>query len=239
MIDIDISGYRKAIEIFIVGYRIFYRHGAVRAPGGQHGRGEAFIRRDFFMMLQIMNGIVTSDRSPTPALAEVKKVYQEIKITAVDLAAGKVNIKNRYVFRDLSFVKGSWKIEENGAEIAAGALPKLDIAPGADREIALAKQDLARRYLYQNRQPEAMTLFAEFARHEDPELRAFGLAGQSVILARQGDFQKSAELLGTLWPDREKLDPAMRQLIDAALRFYSQASRRAVSRQTRSSECGA
>jgi beta-galactosidase len=86
---------------------------------------------------QVMNGIVTSDRSPTPALAEVKKVYQEIKITAVDLAAGKVNIKNRYVFRDLSFVKGSWKIEENGAEIASGALPTLDIAPGADREITL------------------------------------------------------------------------------------------------------
>ena len=86
---------------------------------------------------QVMNGIVTSDRSPTPALAEVKKVYQEIKITAVDLAAGKVNIKNRYVFRDLSFVKGSWKIEENGVEIASGALPTLDIAPGADREIAL------------------------------------------------------------------------------------------------------
>jgi serine/threonine-protein kinase len=104
--------------------------------------------------------------------------------------------------------------------------------PGADREIALAKQDLARRYLYQNRQPEAMTLFAEFARHEDPELRAFGLAGESVILARQGDFQKSAELLGSLWPEREKLDPAMRQLIDAALRIDSQASRRALSRES-------
>jgi len=38
--------------------------------------------------------------------------------------------------------------------------------------------------------------------------------------------------LGALWPEREKLDPAMRQLIDAALQFDQQASRRAMSRET-------
>ena len=106
--------------------------------------------------------------------------------------------------------------------------------PEADREIALARQDLARRYLYQNRQQEAMTLFDEFADDEDADLRAFGLAGQSVILARQGDYQRSAELLAQLWPLHEKLDLAMKQLIAAALRLDERASQREMSREASS-----
>jgi serine/threonine-protein kinase len=102
--------------------------------------------------------------------------------------------------------------------------------PHAEREVNLARQDLARRYLYHNRLAEAMALFAEFAKHEDLELRAFGLAGQSIVLARQGDYQKSAELLATLLPLREKLDPTMKELIAAALKLDEQASRRALGR---------
>src|SRR6185437_9176181 len=66
--------------------------------------------------------------------------------------------------------------------------------PEAEHEIRLANQDLARRYLYQDRQPEAMTLFAQFAALDDPDLQAFGLAGESVILARQRRYQESAAL---------------------------------------------
>jgi len=58
----------------------------------------------------------------------------------------------------------------------------------------------------------------------------FGLAGQSVILARQRDYQKSADLLTELGPLRERLDFAMKQLI-AALHLAAQASRRAMSRE--------
>ena len=76
-----------------------------------------------------------------------------------------------------------------------------------------------------------MTLFADFADDEDADLRAFGLAGQSVILARQGDYQRSAELLAELWPLHEKLDLAMKQLIAAALRLDERASQREMSRE--------
>ncbi len=104
--------------------------------------------------------------------------------------------------------------------------------PEAEHEILLARQDLARRYLYQDRQSEAMDLFRKFAESDDLELRAFGLAGQSVVLARQGKHQESAELLAKLWPLHEKLDFAMRRMILAALQADQQASRREHSRET-------
>ena len=103
--------------------------------------------------------------------------------------------------------------------------------PEAEREVSLARQDLARRYLYQNRQEEALALFAEFAQHAEPDERAFGLAGQSVILARQGAYQQSAELLAELSPLRDRLDLAMKRLIAAALQLDAEASRRAMSRE--------
>jgi serine/threonine-protein kinase len=104
--------------------------------------------------------------------------------------------------------------------------------PEAEHEILMARQDLARRYLYQDRQTEAMELFRKFAESDDPELRAFGLAGQSVVLARQGKHQESAEALAKLWPLHEKLDFAMRRMILAALQADQQASRREHSRET-------
>ena len=48
------------------------------------------------------NGIVFPDRSLHPAMWEVKKVYQPVRVEAVDLLAGKVAVTNRYFFSDLS-----------------------------------------------------------------------------------------------------------------------------------------
>ena len=48
-----------------------------------------------------INGLVDPDRKPHPQLAEVRKVYQPVKIEAVDLEAGKFRIINRFDFSDL------------------------------------------------------------------------------------------------------------------------------------------
>ena len=47
-----------------------------------------------------MNGLVSADRTPHPALFEVKKVYQYVRVTAVDLERGAVEIENLYDFTD-------------------------------------------------------------------------------------------------------------------------------------------
>ena len=84
-----------------------------------------------------MNGLVQADRKPNPHLAEVKKVYQSIKTTPVDLAAGKIRIRNKYGFIPLDFVEGSWEVAEDGVVISRGRLPKLSLAAGDSTDLTL------------------------------------------------------------------------------------------------------
>jgi beta-galactosidase len=74
------------------------------------------------------NGIVAPDRSPHPALHEVKKVYQYIKFKESNLKEGEISIKNIYDFTNLNQFQFSWKLLENGIEKASGVLPTLNIA---------------------------------------------------------------------------------------------------------------
>ncbi|MFN7993704.1 MAG: glycoside hydrolase family 2 TIM barrel-domain containing protein [Bryobacteraceae bacterium] len=86
------------------------------------------------------NGIVSADRTPHPALAEVKKVYQNIKVQPVDLLQGKIRIRNKHLFRDLSFVRGRWELEENGVVMERGNLPVLPIPPGGEQDASVPLQ---------------------------------------------------------------------------------------------------
>ena len=83
------------------------------------------------------DGIVAADRSPHPALHEVKKVYQEIKVHPLDLAAGKVLVENRYRFRSLDFVKLRWRVMADGRLIEEGALEPPAVLPGESGAIEL------------------------------------------------------------------------------------------------------
>ncbi|MBT3198448.1 MAG: DUF4981 domain-containing protein, partial [Phycisphaerales bacterium] len=83
------------------------------------------------------NGLVLPDRSPNPSLMEVKKVYQNIKVTPVDLAAGRVKIRNKYIFRDLSFVDASWELACNGKVADSGSLDRLKLDAGKTAEVTI------------------------------------------------------------------------------------------------------
>jgi len=81
------------------------------------------------------NGIVMPDRAPKPALFEVKKVYQSIKVHPVDLLNGIVNVENKYNFASLDFVNIEWELSENGDPVQKGKIQKLSVDPGAEKEI--------------------------------------------------------------------------------------------------------
>ena len=83
------------------------------------------------------NGLVLPDRTTHPGISEVKKAYAEIKVEPVDLLAGKVRIRNEFNFRDLSFVQGTWILEENGKAIESGLVPTVDVPPGTSKEVLL------------------------------------------------------------------------------------------------------
>ena len=85
------------------------------------------------------NGLVAADRTPHPGLYAIKYVYRNLHASAVDLAAGKIRVKNWFDFtnpKDLA--TGSWELKADGKTIAAGQLPALDIAPREEKEFSLA-----------------------------------------------------------------------------------------------------
>ncbi len=86
------------------------------------------------------NGLMTATLSPSPQFEEVKKVYQEIHTTPVDVSTPtvKVQVHNEYFFRSIDHVAGSWKLMQDGVAVAEGKLTLPEIAPQkyADVEIA-------------------------------------------------------------------------------------------------------
>ena len=84
------------------------------------------------------NGIIAADRKLHPSAHEVKKVYAEMKVEAIDAARGKFLVKNKQLFSDLSKFDLVYKLYENGNVIKEGNVASSDyenIAPLSSAEI--------------------------------------------------------------------------------------------------------
>jgi len=91
-----------------------------------------------------INGIVRPDRSPNPALYEVKKVYQNVKVHPINMTEGKILIVNKYFFITLDYLfEGFWYIIEDGKTILEGYLSNLDILPQEIKEYTVNFQTLS------------------------------------------------------------------------------------------------
>jgi beta-galactosidase len=79
------------------------------------------------------NGLVSPDRSPHPAIWEVKKVYQNISIKPVPLSANKFEIINKHDFISLNGFNISWEVVGDGKSLAGGVIEKPDIPPHSSK----------------------------------------------------------------------------------------------------------
>jgi len=94
------------------------------AFGGDYGPSDVPSDQNF-----CCNGIVGPDRTPHPAYYEVKKVYQCVKFRAVDPAAGKIEVENRYDFIGLDRFDLDWELSASGKTMASGTVPKPVVTP--------------------------------------------------------------------------------------------------------------
>ena len=91
------------------------------------------------------NGLVSADRMPHPGLYAIKYVYRNLHVTPVDLADGRIKVKNWFVLHQPEGRRGGkWEVKADGATVAAGNLPALDIAPGGEKEFNLALPKISR-----------------------------------------------------------------------------------------------
>jgi len=84
-----------------------------------------------------LNGLVGPDRMPHPALQEWRKIAQPLAVEAVDLRRGRVRVTSRQDFAPIRGLRGSFELTVDGDVVQQGALPRLDLAPGASRVLAL------------------------------------------------------------------------------------------------------
>lgn len=75
------------------------------------------------------NGFIAADRTPQAQAWEVKRQYQSIWTSPVDLLSGKVEVYNELFFTDLSNYQMEWELWQDGVVTKSGVVATLDVAP--------------------------------------------------------------------------------------------------------------
>ena len=85
----------------------------------------------------LCNGLISPDRALNPHMHEVKKVYQSIWTTPVDLQKGVVSVYNENFFVDLADYYMEWNIVADGEPVLSGVVSDLNIAPQQKKQVNL------------------------------------------------------------------------------------------------------
>jgi beta-galactosidase len=93
----------------------------------------------------LINGVVFPDRSLKPHSYEVKHVYQNIGFEPADLAQGKVQIKNKFFFTNLSQYDFSYTITANGKVVKTEKIPSIDVAPQQSKIVNIDLKGVSER----------------------------------------------------------------------------------------------
>lgn len=76
------------------------------------------------------NGLVSPDRVPHPGLAEVKHIYQNIRVESPSFDRRTIEVQNGFFFTNLKdLAAGSWRVLADDVEIQRGELPELNVPP--------------------------------------------------------------------------------------------------------------
>jgi len=79
----------------------------------------------------VADGLLFPDRTPSPGLLDLKKVYEPVAIEK-DLT-----VRNNYAYSGLSHLDFRWVLEDSGEVVARGVLEVGDVSPGEAVRVAL------------------------------------------------------------------------------------------------------
>ncbi|MFH0991038.1 MAG: glycoside hydrolase family 2 TIM barrel-domain containing protein [bacterium] len=83
------------------------------------------------------NGLVLPDRTPHPALIEVKKVYQYVKVKPVPVSINQFELINKHDFTNLEKFNIEWELIADGKQNAAGTIAKPYVPPHTSRIVTI------------------------------------------------------------------------------------------------------
>ncbi|WP_326701128.1 DUF4981 domain-containing protein [Streptomyces sp. NBC_01754] len=101
-------------------------------------RGEWLYGGDFGEVLHdgnfIADGLLLPDRTPSPALADVRAVFAPVR---VEWKEGGAVLVNRHEVLDLTGFTVRWRLEEDGTAVASLSVPCPTVAPGASAALGV------------------------------------------------------------------------------------------------------
>ena len=103
------------------------------AYGGDYGPADIPSDKSF-----CCNGLVNSDRTPHPHLAEVKAVYRNIKSLEVDGEPLTLDVKNYYFFTDLDRFDMNWSVVDADGNVLSRGVKNISCAPQATVRVDLS-----------------------------------------------------------------------------------------------------
>jgi beta-galactosidase len=92
----------------------------------------------------VCDGLVSADRIPHPAMWEFKHLAQPVTVEVgtplrgVRSGSVRLRIRNDHDFTSLARLQGAWELLIDGVSAKTGKLPRLDLAPGASKDVTLA-----------------------------------------------------------------------------------------------------
>lgn len=84
-----------------------------------------------------LDGLLFPDKTPKPALLEWKKPIEPVTVQASDAVSGRLLIRNRYDFLDLSHLAGEWTLYHEGEAVERGVLTLPVIPPGGTGSVTI------------------------------------------------------------------------------------------------------
>ncbi|WP_220700099.1 glycoside hydrolase family 2 TIM barrel-domain containing protein [Sphingobacterium puteale] len=156
----------------------------------------------------VNNGLIFADMKPKPQYYEVKKVYQNVGVKAIDMTQGKIELFNKNYFKDLGDYQVHWSLFKDGIALAGytGTIATADL-PKARRKkqvvlpIEYTKLDAGSEYfvkvqfLLNEDKPWANKGFVQMEEQlfvkaaENKPLISAVVKGKNPVLFKEGELQ--------------------------------------------------
>ncbi|WP_189637884.1 glycoside hydrolase family 2 TIM barrel-domain containing protein [Thalassotalea sp. HSM 43] len=149
----------------------FWAYGGDFEPEGVHNDGNF-----------VLNGLVNPDRTPHPALFEVKKIYQELHF--ISLGQGTFELFNEKFFTDSSDTELEWRLIEDGVVVKTG---NIDVVAPAQSKVAFS---LANELSGLTVGKEYFINFYATAKGKHPLIDQGHLLASEQIMLQQGDINE-------------------------------------------------
>jgi len=92
-----------------------------------------------------VDGLCNPNHTPGVGMLELKQAYRPIEASFADVENGKIKIRSRRYYTDLSDVSLYWSFENDGVVTASGIIESLDVPANEEREYTLDYSNSPRR----------------------------------------------------------------------------------------------